>query len=146
MNPSQFHVDELQRALSEQAIAIRSFSVIDSSSLQATASVTLLEGNDITIKLTNRGYQSVSMLARQADDIIFETIEDLLRSVSPLYAQKSHALLLQALEGCHPMIHERFRGSGNAERYFGIREEIFEERTCTVFLSIHLCMYLFLYI
>jgi len=92
MNPSQFYIDELQRALSEQAIAIRSFSVIDSSSLQATASVTLLEGNDITIKLTNRGYQS-------ADDIIFETIEDLLRSVSPLYAQKSHALLLQALEG-----------------------------------------------
>jgi len=65
MNPSQFYIDELQRALSEQAIAVRSFSVIGSSSLQATASVTLLEGNGITIKLTNRGYQSVRVARRR---------------------------------------------------------------------------------
>jgi len=93
MNPSQFYIEELQKALSEQTLAICSFSIKGYSSLQATASVTLLEGNDISIKLTDRGYES-----NEQADKTFETVENLLESVSPLYIQRRHALLLNALE------------------------------------------------
>ncbi|KAJ4481996.1 hypothetical protein J3R30DRAFT_2110905 [Lentinula aciculospora] len=93
MNPSEFYIKELQSVLSEQALLIRTFSMDNSSSLQATASVTLLEGDIITITLTNRGYHS-----HQAKGIIFESIENLLQSVSPLYARKRHSVLLDALD------------------------------------------------
>jgi len=93
MNPSQFYIEALQKVLSEQILAICSFSIKGFSFLHATALVTLLEGNDISIKLTDRGYE----LNEQADKT-FETIENLLEFVSPLYTQKKHALLLNALE------------------------------------------------
>ncbi|KAJ3993191.1 hypothetical protein F5050DRAFT_1578141 [Lentinula boryana] len=93
MSPSEFYIKELQRALSEQALFIRAFSVTSSSSLQAIVSVTLLEGNNVTVILTNQGYH-----ADQSGATPFETIEDLLQSVSPLYAQKRQLALLDALE------------------------------------------------
>ncbi|KAJ3733369.1 hypothetical protein DFJ43DRAFT_995579 [Lentinula guzmanii] len=93
MSPSEFYIKELQRALSEQALFIRAFSVTSSSSLQAIVSVTLLEGNNVTIILTNQGYR-----ADQSGATPFETIEDLLQSVSPLYVQKRQLALLDALE------------------------------------------------
>ncbi|KAJ3771124.1 hypothetical protein EV361DRAFT_801566 [Lentinula raphanica] len=93
MGSSTFHFKELQRALSEQALLIRTFSMEDHSSLEASASVTLLEGNVITIVLTNQGYRS-----DQSKEGPFETIEDLLQCVSPLYARKRRSTLLDALE------------------------------------------------
>ncbi|KIK57208.1 hypothetical protein GYMLUDRAFT_764010 [Collybiopsis luxurians FD-317 M1] len=91
LDPSEFYLNELERALSEQAAAINSFSITSSSSLQATASVTLLEGNTVIIQLTDRGYHL------EATQTVFEAIEDLLQSVSPLFSQQKQALLINAL-------------------------------------------------
>ncbi|KAJ3812791.1 hypothetical protein F5876DRAFT_36569 [Lentinula aff. lateritia] len=93
MNTSEFYINELERALSEQAPFIRTFSVDSSSSLQAIGSVTLLEGNVINIEITNRGFHS-----HQARELPFETIEDLLQTVSPLYTRQRQSVLLDALE------------------------------------------------
>ncbi|KAF9067143.1 hypothetical protein BDP27DRAFT_1226269, partial [Rhodocollybia butyracea] len=87
-----FYHNELQRALSEQGLAIQSFSITSSSSLQAAASVTLQEGDIITIQLTSQGYKSPRA------DRVFETIEELLQSVSSLYTQTKESLLMRALE------------------------------------------------
>jgi hypothetical protein len=59
--PSVFLSCELENALSEQAFGIAS-SVVDPSitALQATASVVLLEGHTIAIRLSSLGY-SVSL-------------------------------------------------------------------------------------
>jgi len=60
--PSTFCTDELQRALTEQSFGITNFSISTSTSLRATAFVTLLEGHTITIALSTHGY-SVRYLA-----------------------------------------------------------------------------------
>jgi hypothetical protein len=55
-SPSSFYGDELLRALSEQSFGIKSFSTLASTELEATASMTILEGQTINIKLAMRGY------------------------------------------------------------------------------------------
>lgn len=55
-HPSSFFGDELLRALTEESFGIKAFSTIATTQLQATASVTLLEGQTIHIKLETRGY------------------------------------------------------------------------------------------
>lgn len=121
-----FCVDELQRALAEQssASAIGPFRLTESAPLCATASVTLLEGRTILIKLTTRGY-SVRLLPSSSlqdrtivGQIIggdrqpgegshpmpaptgptFESIEQLLHSVSTMYERRQQEALIAALE------------------------------------------------
>jgi len=53
---SSFYGDELLRALTEQSFGIKIFSILATTQLQATASVTLLEGRQLDIKLAMRGY------------------------------------------------------------------------------------------
>jgi hypothetical protein len=54
--PSSFFGDELLRSLAEQSFGIKSFCTHAATQLQATASVTLLEGHNIDITLTIQGY------------------------------------------------------------------------------------------
>ncbi|KAJ7134742.1 hypothetical protein C8R44DRAFT_771341 [Mycena epipterygia] len=106
---STFCADELQHALAEEssASAIGPFRLTGSAPLGATASVTLLEGRTILINLTTNGY-SIIAEDRQNDvgnDILpapagptFESIEQLLRSVSTMYEQRRQEALIAALE------------------------------------------------
>ena len=52
-----FYKEELVNALSEQSFGIASFSVGDSSSDQASASVVLLEKVKVDINVSARGFQ-----------------------------------------------------------------------------------------
>ena len=56
-HPTTFTRSELDRALSEQSFGITSYEITDSTELEASARVVLLEGNVIIISLTSRGYQ-----------------------------------------------------------------------------------------
>ncbi|KAF5315164.1 hypothetical protein D9619_007218 [Psilocybe cf. subviscida] len=88
---SSFCYTELQRALKEQTFGIKSYSVSSNSSNQAIALVVLLEGSKISVSLTTQGF-SIS-----GGSNVYETVEDLLQSVSPLYGQKRQELLFAKL-------------------------------------------------
>ncbi|KAJ7784427.1 hypothetical protein B0H16DRAFT_1709141 [Mycena metata] len=102
---STFCADELQHALAEESStsAIGPFRLTSKAPLCATASVTLLEGRTICINLTTNGY-SIIPGDGQSDhrDALtkstFESIEQLLRSVSTMYEQRRQEALLAALE------------------------------------------------
>lgn len=65
-NPSSFYADELHRALQEQSFGIESFSMENATSLQATATVKILEGLNVTLKLTIRGFTVCNIMFRTA--------------------------------------------------------------------------------
>ncbi|KAJ7644230.1 hypothetical protein FB45DRAFT_824282 [Roridomyces roridus] len=88
-----FCSDELQRALDEESAisAIGAFNITEATPGSATASVTLLEGRTIQINLTTSGYS-------EPPGPKFETIDQLLRSVSLMYEQRRQQALMSALE------------------------------------------------
>ncbi|KAF8807139.1 hypothetical protein BYT27DRAFT_7211017 [Phlegmacium glaucopus] len=90
---SSFCRTELQRALKEQAFGIQTFSITSSSAQEALASVVLLEGQKLVVKLTTQGFSVVNFKTTK----IHENIENLLQSVSPLYGKKRQEALLAAL-------------------------------------------------
>ncbi|KAH9889974.1 hypothetical protein C8Q73DRAFT_793331 [Cubamyces lactineus] len=101
--PSSFVREELERALAEQSSGIASFELISSSPLKAAAKVDLLEGEPIIVSLTSRGFQvhSPSEAPRDPDhdsETVFETIEQLLQTVSPQYEVSRRTILLAKLE------------------------------------------------
>ena len=54
---TEFYAQEIRRALEEQSFGIKSFTLLESDSgAQARATVILLEGQKITIKLNSQGY------------------------------------------------------------------------------------------
>lgn len=55
-SPSSFYGNEMLRSLTEQSFGLKASAILETSKLQATASVTLLEGQKMKIKLTTRGY------------------------------------------------------------------------------------------
>jgi len=91
--PLTFCSDELQRALGEQLFAISSYSITVSTPSRAVAVVTLLDGQIVSVGLTSQGYS-----IDETSSIIFETIEDLLSSVSAFYERKRQEALIQKLE------------------------------------------------
>ncbi|KAJ7211990.1 hypothetical protein GGX14DRAFT_621221 [Mycena pura] len=106
---STFCADELRNALAEEssASAIESFRLTSVASLCATASVTLLEGSTISINLTTSGYSIIP--AGGQNDMstdsetaqtgpTFESIDQLLRSVSAMYEKRRQEELMAALE------------------------------------------------
>jgi hypothetical protein len=116
-----FFSSELERALEEQSFGISAFELEDStSSLESSALVTLLEGNVVTILLSSRGYQvwqlyyyhfvggitvMLEQLTKSAGGAspprmgrIYEAIESLLQSISPLYERKRRENLFAQLE------------------------------------------------
>ena len=113
-SPSAFYARELGKALGEQSFGIHNFQTTEDSSLQCSASVTLLEGNTIQVTLKNSGY-SVSVLwflmwsltpyhpnqienSERETQQTHESIESLLSSASPLFEQKRQEELIKALE------------------------------------------------
>ncbi|KZP33438.1 hypothetical protein FIBSPDRAFT_1036007 [Athelia psychrophila] len=95
---SSFFTAELDRSLREQSFGIAGFEPMrPSGSLEASAHVTLLEGEAITISLTSRGYQLVKNQRTQAGKV-YEAIEALLQSVSGAYECKRRDTLFAKLE------------------------------------------------
>jgi len=95
---SSFFTAELERSLREQSFGIAGFEPMrPSGSLEASAHVTLLEGEAITISLTSRGYQLVKNHRTQAGKV-YEAIESLLQSVSGAYERKRRDTLFAKLE------------------------------------------------
>ncbi|KAJ7505184.1 hypothetical protein B0H11DRAFT_1977257 [Mycena galericulata] len=108
---STFCADELRHALAEESSvsAIGPFRLTHTAPLCATASVTLLEGRTIFINLTTSGYsiildegngnrQTPGKAMPEPAGPTFESIEQLLRSVSTLYEQRRQEALIAALE------------------------------------------------
>ncbi|KAI0316490.1 hypothetical protein OF83DRAFT_1126466 [Amylostereum chailletii] len=92
LSNDSFYASELQRALNEQTFGISSFKITQRSSLDATAGVTLLEGDQLEIILFANGYKQVGT------DAVYETIDDLLSSLSPSYVVKRHEALVAKLQ------------------------------------------------
>ncbi|KAF8627406.1 hypothetical protein AX17_006221 [Amanita inopinata Kibby_2008] len=96
---SSFYARELENALREQSFGIRGFTMTTASSLQSSASVTLLEGRIIHITLGYGGYSIESNgYEQKSQSKAHETIEDLLGSISPLFQQKRQEALIRELE------------------------------------------------
>jgi len=98
-----FDSDELQRALEEQSFGIAGFELLSStSSLESSALVTLLEGDVVTISVSSRGYQLLKNPGCASSPTqtgkIYEAIETLLQTVSPLYEGKRRDNLVAQLE------------------------------------------------
>ncbi|TFK52452.1 hypothetical protein OE88DRAFT_1405377 [Heliocybe sulcata] len=89
--PTCFYRDELRKILSEQSFGISSFNITGHSAEDATASIRLLEDRSVTVVLTARGYQVAS------SGPMYESLESLLRSISPMYAQKYQDVLVSKL-------------------------------------------------
>ncbi|KAF8919032.1 hypothetical protein CPB85DRAFT_1430183 [Mucidula mucida] len=97
-SPSSFVDNELRLSLTEQQFGIRSFTLLPTpTSLIAKASVVLLDGTQLYVALTSRGYVVERGLERKSPPI-FETLEALLGSVSDLYEQKRAELLWTKLQ------------------------------------------------
>ncbi|EIW59379.1 uncharacterized protein TRAVEDRAFT_122660 [Trametes versicolor FP-101664 SS1] len=96
--PSSFMREELERALAEHSFAISSFEAMSSSPLKATARVVLLEGDAVVVSLTSRGYQVPPMDPDHDAETIFETIEQLLQTVSPGFESAQRSALMAKLE------------------------------------------------
>ena len=113
---NSFFGQELRRGLIEQGPVISGFELIDVGSLQAVARVKILEGHVLEVSLTQQGYKVEPLVPSYAflltnnsfwkveckpnEDITqtFETIEDLLRNVSPLYVQRHSEMFFEALK------------------------------------------------
>ncbi|KAJ3567041.1 hypothetical protein NP233_g6619 [Leucocoprinus birnbaumii] len=94
---SSFFGQELHRALREQGPAIHGFKIVSASPLQAVARVKTLEGHTLEVLLTQQGYK-VDCKPNEGMTQAFETVEDLLHSISPLYAQRRSEALFEALK------------------------------------------------
>ncbi|KIJ54244.1 hypothetical protein M422DRAFT_241495 [Sphaerobolus stellatus SS14] len=86
-----FYESELSSALSEVKFGISTFRVDEDSTTAhtAVAVVDLLEGRQIRIGLSGRGYQ----LLEGDNGTVFEVLEGLLGSVSPLFLERQGAEL-----------------------------------------------------
>ncbi|KAF8555721.1 hypothetical protein OG21DRAFT_1507349 [Imleria badia] len=90
---SSFYHNELSHALSEQSFGLTRYEVARQfSAHEATAVVTLLEGTNIRVSLNIRGY-------RLDDGQTYESIEELLQSVSPMYVRKREDIIVTKLQG-----------------------------------------------
>ncbi|EJC98086.1 uncharacterized protein FOMMEDRAFT_137409 [Fomitiporia mediterranea MF3/22] len=97
-SPSFFQT-ELECALSEQAFGIVGYFLKSATAHDATASVELLEGVQLDITLTVRGFRVTRSPTQNVvgDVVDFETIEVLLQRYSPLYEAKRMELLFTRL-------------------------------------------------
>lgn len=102
---TSFYGDELKRALHEQAFGVAEARVQTITDLEATAEVVLLEEKSVVIALNMTGYtigtQWIAaiclVLIRETDGHTCETLEDALERVSPQYAAKRQAIVIQKL-------------------------------------------------
>ncbi|KDQ62507.1 hypothetical protein JAAARDRAFT_462306 [Jaapia argillacea MUCL 33604] len=90
--PEMFYQEELDRALKEHAYGLSDAQITSSSASGASATAKTLEGEPITIELTSRGYM------HHNDQHVFETLEDLLNTISPLFVVQRHEALVAKLQ------------------------------------------------
>ncbi|KAG5736010.1 hypothetical protein E4T56_gene18380 [Termitomyces sp. T112] len=96
---TNFYASELQTALDDQSFGIQLFCLTSSTPYEARASVKLLEGNAITVKLTIQGYTiEPSTSSEGLSKDTFDSIENLLCSISHLYKEKRHDAWANKLE------------------------------------------------
>ena len=105
---------ELERALKEQSYGLKSFEILKKTHLESTARVTILEGDVVIISLTPRGYlvkrNTIPVLhldthlllqflkeTSEEEGLTYESIEEALQVVSPLYLQAKQRLLVERL-------------------------------------------------
>ncbi|KAJ3539039.1 hypothetical protein NM688_g6425 [Phlebia brevispora] len=93
--PPPFPAAELQQALQEQSFGIKSFELSEAPEHEASAHVDLLEGRGVRVSLTSRGYQLHD--SSELREHLFETIEDALQAVSPLYVKAKNNVLHEKL-------------------------------------------------
>ena len=152
-HPTTFTRSELDRALSEQSFGITSYEITDSTELEASARVALLEGNVIIISLTSRGYQvsfrdsnpylvrstgrksrshwsNVQVIPSSLEgegghvlDRVFEEVEGLLQTVSNQYGQAKQMALIQKLALLSAAAEEWILEFGNV--YIGTYSRLF---------------------
>ncbi|VDB94506.1 unnamed protein product [Peniophora sp. CBMAI 1063] len=96
---NSFYERELRAALEEQRFGVEDAFMLDSTPNDAKASVVLLEGKTVEVKLSKEGFRLVaqkraSFLKRKP---VYETIDDLLAAVSPMYKSRLHDTLLDKL-------------------------------------------------
>ena len=118
--PHAFVKEELSRALNEQSFGITSHEIISSTPLKAAARVVLLEGDTILLSLSSRGFQvrtlgfcSIRPYERSSQlhslnesptdpdldaELVFETLEQLLQSVSLQYDAARRSALIAKLD------------------------------------------------
>ncbi|KAF9046681.1 hypothetical protein BJ165DRAFT_1527754 [Panaeolus papilionaceus] len=96
-SPSSFYHSELLRALKEQAFGIINFSMTSSSPEQASASVVLLEGRTVNVKLTIQGYSITGPGSCASSAGVHESFENLLRAISSLYRKREQEALFAKL-------------------------------------------------
>jgi hypothetical protein len=112
----EFYVRELEQALLEQSGRIESFEQVSQIPNGASASVKLLEGPTVLVNLTSKGYkcgQSDTIRTRgpwsppeRVDEPALqthETLDDLLRKHSPLWDQRTSAILMEKLQALHEL-------------------------------------------
>ncbi|KAI0755219.1 hypothetical protein C8Q80DRAFT_418593 [Daedaleopsis nitida] len=100
--PHAFVEEELNHTLTEQSFGISSYEIVSTSPLKATAKIVLLEEETVMVSLTSRGFQLHSPSEPPMDpdldaEIVFETIEQLLQSVSPRYGAAQRSALMAKL-------------------------------------------------
>ncbi|KAI1794881.1 hypothetical protein LXA43DRAFT_882761 [Ganoderma leucocontextum] len=101
--PHAFVKEELSRALNEQSFGITSYEIVSSTPLKAAASVVLLESDTILVSLSSRGFQLHSLNESPTDpdldaELVFETLEQLLQSVSLQYDAARRSALIAKLD------------------------------------------------
>ncbi|KAF8506817.1 hypothetical protein F5888DRAFT_1645557 [Russula emetica] len=90
---AEFYQRELAQALNEQTFGISRSEIIHCNENEAEATITLLEGNNINVVLSSAGYKVLNQ------GVFYETLDDLLSSMSPAYAAKRVETLVGRLEG-----------------------------------------------
>lgn len=88
---ADFYRRELALALSEQSFGITRSEITHFSENEAEATITLLEGKTVDVALSSAGYK--------VEERYYETLDDLLSSISSSYASKRVEALMERLQG-----------------------------------------------
>lgn len=87
---------ELSNALKEHSFGISRSEIVHTSSHEARARITLLEEREVAVVLTTNGYNIVE--DAEVSERTFESLDDLLVSISPRYREIQQQTLLAKLQ------------------------------------------------
>ncbi|KAH9841806.1 uncharacterized protein C8Q71DRAFT_349098 [Rhodofomes roseus] len=93
---NDFPGGELENALKEHAFGLSRYEILHKSPHEARARIALLEGKAVNVMLTTSGYSIVCDVESPART--FESLDDLLLSVSPRFEEARQQALLAKLQ------------------------------------------------
>ncbi|CCM04123.1 uncharacterized protein FIBRA_06284 [Fibroporia radiculosa] len=102
--PSGFPAQELTDALKEHSFGLHGFELMSKDPYEAVSRVDLLEGSSVMISLSARGYKLESGSEERSNSAsmdmhtLYESVEYVLMSVSPLYVAARQSILFAKLE------------------------------------------------